>query len=152
VGIVRIDDDVEIGQIPASTGRPMGTWIKSGVKIDNLVQIGHTVVVGETPAGAQAGIPADDPDAVVMGGQAAATGHIHIEDRVMVAARGAVHDNQPKGAIIGGAPAIPIRTWTRAVSIFAKLPEIYSDFKRMKKYVAELQARDEEKGVARREA
>jgi UDP-3-O-[3-hydroxymyristoyl] glucosamine N-acyltransferase len=156
VGIVRIDDDVEIGANSCVDRAAYGeTRIKSGVKIDNLVQIGHNVVVGENSLlVAQVGIAGSTTLGrnVVMGGQAAATGHIHIEDRVMVAARGAVHDNQPQGAMLGGTPAIPIRTWTRAVSIFAKLPEIYSEFKRMKKDVAELQARVEEKGVARREA
>jgi UDP-3-O-[3-hydroxymyristoyl] glucosamine N-acyltransferase len=156
VGIVRIDDDVEIGANSCVDRAAYGvTWIKSGAKIDNLVQIGHNVVVGENSLlVAQVGIAGSTTLGrnVVMGGQAAATGHIHIDDRVMVAARGGVHDNQPKGAMVGGAPAIPIRTWTRAVSIFAKLPEIYSEFKRMKKNVADLQAKGEEKEGARRDA
>lgn len=155
VGIVRIDDDVEIGANSCVDRATYGvTWIKSGVKIDNLVQIGHNVVVGENSLlVAQAGIAGSATLGrnVVMGGQSAAKGHIYLDDRVMVAARAGVHDNQPKGAMLGGVPAIPIRTWTKAVSIFAKLPEIFSEFKKLKKDVAELQAKDEENETARRE-
>ena len=49
-----------------------------------------------------------------MGGQSATTGHITIADQVMVAARGAVHSDLPKGSVVGGAPAIPIRQWAKA--------------------------------------
>lgn len=156
IGMVRIDDDVEIGANTCIDRAAYGvTWIKSGVKIDNLVQIGHNVVVGENSLlVAQAGIAGSTTLGrnVVLGGKAAIKGHIHLDDRVMVAACAGVHDNQPKGAMVGGLPAIPIRTWTKAVSIFAKLPEIYNEFKRMKKYLAELQAREEQETSARRES
>ncbi|MDP3478740.1 MAG: UDP-3-O-(3-hydroxymyristoyl)glucosamine N-acyltransferase [Desulfoprunum sp.] len=155
VGIVRIDDDVEIGANSCVDRATYGvTWIKSGVKIDNLVQVGHNVVIGENSLlVAQAGIAGSTTlgRSVVMGGQSAIKGHIHLEDRVMVAACSGVHGNQPQGSMVGGVPAIPIRTWTKAVSIFAKLPEIYSEIRKMKKDVAQLQARDELKEAAGRE-
>ena len=59
-----------------------------------------------------------------MGGQSATTGHITIGDQVMVAARGGVHANLEKGAVVGGAPAIPVRQWAKSCAIFNKLPEL----------------------------
>lgn len=142
VGIVQIDDDVEIGANccidRAAYGR---TWIKSGVKIDNLVQVAHNVVVGENSLlVAQVGLAGSTilGRNVVMGGQSATAGHLTIGDQVMVAARGGVHNDQPKGAVLGGAPAIPIRQWAKASAIFAKLPELQTKIRNNSKAIAEL--------------
>ena len=119
------------------------------------MQVGHNVVIGENSLlVAQVGIAGSATLGrnVVLGGKAAIKGHIHLDDRVMVAACSGVHDNQPKGVMLGGVPAVPIRTWTKAVSIFAKLPEIYSEFKKMKIQLAQLQAQDEQKETAEKEA
>ena len=51
---------------------------------------------------------------VVLGASAGVSGHLHLDDGVMVAAMGGVHNNQPKGAVIGGVPAIDVKTWGRA--------------------------------------
>lgn len=133
VGIVRIDDDVEIGANCCIDKAAYGeTHIKSGVKIDNLVQVAHNVVVGENSLlVAQVGISGSTTLGrnVVMGGQSATTGHIHIGDRVMIAARGGVHSNQPAGAILGGAPAIPAKQWAKCCAVYNKLPELQSKIK-----------------------
>lgn len=128
VGIVRIGDDVEVGSNSCIDRAAYGeTWIKSGCKIDNLVQIAHNVVIGENSLiVAQVGISGSTTLGrnVVMGGQAATTGHITIGDQVMIAARGAAHANLPKGAVVGGTPAIPVRQWAKSCAVFNKLPEL----------------------------
>jgi UDP-3-O-[3-hydroxymyristoyl] glucosamine N-acyltransferase len=145
VGNVRIDDDVEIGAnccIDRATFST--TWIKSGVKIDNLVQVGHNVVIGENSLlVAQVGISGSTTLGrnVVMGGQSATAGHLVVGDQVMIAARGAIHNDQPKGAMLGGAPAIPIRQWAKCTAVFAKLPELQSQVRQNTKVIAELTGR-----------
>ena len=142
VGIVQIDDDVEIGANCCIDRAAYGvTWIKSGSKIDNLVQVAHNVVIGENSLlVAQVGIAGSTTVGrnVVLGGQVAIAGHLVIGDQVMVAARGGVHNDQPKGATIGGAPAIPIRQWAKCCSVFAKLPELQSKVRKNTKTIAEI--------------
>jgi len=143
VGTVRIDDDVEIGANCAIDRAAYGTtWIKSGAKIDNLVQVAHNVIVGENSLiVAQVGLAGSTTLGrnVVMGGQSATTGHVVLEDQVMVAARGAVHKNQPKGAVLGGAPGIPVRQWAKACAVFAKLPELQKSVKNNSKAISRLE-------------
>lgn len=148
VGTVRIDDDVEIGANTCIDRATFGeTWIRSGTKIDNLVQVAHNVVVGENCLlVAQVGIAGSTSLGrnVVLGGQVGLAGHIHLDDRVMVAAQGGVHDNQPKGAMIGGSPAIPMKKYARVVAAQNRLPEMVSELRRLRKEIAALQGGEEE--------
>jgi UDP-3-O-[3-hydroxymyristoyl] glucosamine N-acyltransferase len=147
VGIVRIDDDVEIGANTCVDRATYGvTWIKSGAKIDNLVMIGHNVIIGENSLiVSQAGIAGSTTLGrnVVLGGKAAINGHIHLDDGVMVAACGGVHQNLPKGAIVGGRPELPIKQWAKATAVFARLPEISKEIKQLKKDVEKLKEDNE---------
>lgn len=128
VGIVQIDDDVEIGANACIDRATFGTtWVKRGAKIDNLVQIGHNVVVGEsTILVGQVGIAGSTKLGrnVVMGGQAGTAGHIELGDGVMVAGKSGVHNSQAAGAVVAGIPAIPHRQWLRVSAALAKLPEL----------------------------
>ncbi len=142
VGIVRIDDDVEIG---ANTCIDRGTFgethIGRGTKIDNLVQLGHNVTVGEGAIiVSQAGIAGSTSLGrwVVLGGQAGIKGHIHLADKVMVAGKAGVHNNQPAGAIVSGFPAIPHKEWLKASIIFNKLPQLYRELKELRGRLSEL--------------
>ena len=143
VGTVRIDDDVEIGANCAIDRAAYGTtWIKSGTKIDNLVQVAHNVIIGENSLiVAQVGLAGSTilGRNVVMGGQSATNGHIVLGDRVMVAARGALHKDHPEGTVLGGAPAIPIRQWAKACAVFAKLPELQKSVRKNSKAISLLE-------------
>lgn len=142
VGIVRIGDDVEIGANSCIDRAAYGeTIIKAGTKIDNLVQVAHNVEIGENSLiVAQVGISGSTilGRNVVMGGQAATTGHIKIGDQVMIAARGAAHTDLAKGSVVGGAPAIPVRQWAKSCAIFNKLPELQKQVKSLNKTVERL--------------
>ncbi len=142
VGTVQIDDDVEIGANSCIDRATFGvTRIKSGVKIDNLVQVAHNVVVGENSLlVAQVGIAGSATLGrnVVLGGKASVKGHIHLDDGVMVAAKGGVHNKQLKGAVLAGTPAIPMKQWIKAATVFAKLPEIWKELKQLKKEIKAL--------------
>lgn len=145
VGIVRIEDDVEIGANCCIDRAAYGeTVIRSGTKIDNLVQIGHNVVVGEnTLLVSQVGISGSTTLGrnVVMGGQSATTGHITLGDQVMVAARGAVTGNTPAKSVVGGAPAIAAKQWAKCCAIYNRLPELQAkvrdNSRALKKILAE---------------
>lgn len=144
VGNVRIDDDVQIGACTCVDRAAFGTtWIKSGVRIDNQVQVGHNVVIGENSVlVAQTGIAGSSSlgRSVVLGAKAGVNGHIHLDDGVMVAAMGGVHNSQPKGALIGGAPAIDVKKWGRATAAFSRLPEMIKEVRRLRKEVDRLTA------------
>jgi UDP-3-O-[3-hydroxymyristoyl] glucosamine N-acyltransferase len=143
VGIVQIDDDVEIGANVTIDRAALGrTWIQRGAKIDNLVQIAHNVVIGEDSAiVAQVGISGSTKvgNRVVMGGQVGTVGHITIGDDVMVGAKGGVSSDIPAGQIISGAPHMPHRTWLKASQTFQKLPEMRRSLHELEKKVAALE-------------
>ncbi|MEA3470369.1 MAG: UDP-3-O-(3-hydroxymyristoyl)glucosamine N-acyltransferase, partial [Thermodesulfobacteriota bacterium] len=106
VGFVQIDDDVEVGSNCTIDRGTLGkTWIKQGVKIDNLVQIAHNVVIGENSIiVSQVGISGSTKlgKSVILGGQAGLVGHISIGDNVMVAAQSGVHKDIAPNQIISG--------------------------------------------------
>lgn len=142
VGTVRIDDDVEIGANSCVDRAAFGvTWIKSGARIDNLVMVGHNVVVGEhSILVAQAGIAGSTTLGrnVVLGAKVGVAGHLHLDDQVMAAAMSGIHNNQPKGARIGGCPAFEAKAWGRSTAAFSRLPEMVRELRRLRKEVDRL--------------
>ena len=142
VGSVRIDDDVEIGaNVCVDRGTFGITWIKQGVKIDNLVQVAHNVVIGENCLlASQVGMAGSSELGrnVVLGGQVAVSGHLKVADRVMVAGKSGVINPRKAGEVVAGIPAIPHKGWLRSSAIFAKLPELVKRVRRLEKKITEL--------------
>jgi UDP-3-O-[3-hydroxymyristoyl] glucosamine N-acyltransferase len=142
IGTVQIDDDVEIGaNVTIDRGTFGKTHIMRGTKMDNLVQIGHNVKIGENSlvvAQVAIGGSASLGKNVVLGGQVAVKGHIHLDDGVMVAAKSGVHSNVQKGNIVSGIPAIPHKDWLKASIIFAKLPKLYGELLDMRKKIEKM--------------
>ena len=125
VGIVRIDDDVEIGAGSTIDRAALGeTVIGAGTKIDNLVQIGHNVKVGRhCLLVSQVGIAGSTSlgDHVVVAGQSGFAGHLEIGNRVQVAAKSAVLDDVPDDTKVMGIPAIPFREFARREAALRKM-------------------------------
>lgn len=143
VGIVEIADDVEIGANCAIDRAAMGrTWIRKGVKTDNLVQIGHNVVVGEnTVLVAQVGIAGSTEigNWVALGGQVGVGGHLKIGDQVRVAGQSGVAQDVKAGETLSGTPAFPHREWLRSQALFPRLPEIKKNLAALETRVDELE-------------
>ena len=143
VGFVQIDDDVEIGANTTIDRAALGrTWIQRNVKIDNLVQIAHNVVIGENSAiAAQVGISGSTKlgKSVMVGGQTGMVGHINIGDNVMIAAASSIHKNIKSGQIVGGSPQLPHKQWLKVEACWVKLPEMRATLDELKKKVEKLQ-------------
>jgi UDP-3-O-[3-hydroxymyristoyl] glucosamine N-acyltransferase len=143
VGFVQIDDDVEIGANTTVDRAALGkTWIQRNVKIDNLVQIAHNVVIGENSViVAQVGISGSTKlgKGVMIGGQTGIVGHINIGDKVMIAASSKIHKNVKPGEIVGGAPQMPFKEWLQVEACRSKLPEMRKTLKNLVKTVDDLQ-------------
>jgi UDP-3-O-[3-hydroxymyristoyl] glucosamine N-acyltransferase len=145
VGQVIIEDDVEIGACSCIDRGTLGiTRIGRGTKIDNLVQIGHNVQVGEdTVMAGQAGISGSTVigSHCMFGGQTATAGHLKIGDNVTLAARGGITHDTGDNQNLAGVPAIPHRDWLKATMTMTHLPEMRRELRELKKQVETLQRR-----------
>jgi UDP-3-O-[3-hydroxymyristoyl] glucosamine N-acyltransferase len=125
IGIVRIEDDVEIGAGTTIDRAAVGeTVIGEGTKIDNLVQIGHNVKVGKhCLLVSQVGIAGSTElgDYVAVAGQSGFSGHLKIGNRVQVAAKSAVLDDVPDDTKVMGSPAVPFTEFARRHAALKKL-------------------------------
>jgi len=151
IGYVQIDDDVEIGANTTIDRGTLGrTWIQRGVKIDNLVQIAHNVVIGENSVVvAQVGISGSTQvgRAVIIGGQAGLVGHIRIGDHVMIAAGSGVHKDVPAGRVIAGTPHMPHGEWLKMEACRSKLPAMRVTLSALQKRIAALEERIKKEGL-----
>lgn len=139
VGIVVVEDDVEIGSnVAIDRAALKETRIGRGTKIDNLVQIGHSVVIGrDTVIAGQVGIAGSTRvgDRVTLAGQVGVVGHITIGDDVIATAQTGVPGSLEPGTVISGSPGIENRAWLKAVAVFPRLPEILRRLRAVEKRV-----------------
>jgi len=143
IGNVFIEDDVEIGANVTIDRATMGsTFIRKGVKLDNLVQIAHNVEIGEhTVIVAQVGVSGSARVGrnCQIGGQAGLVGHLNVADEVKIGAQAGVsHDLKNPGEIVLGSPAIAIGNFKRSSVIFKQLPELREQLFQLKKDFEEL--------------
>ncbi len=129
VGGVEIGSDVEVGALSAIDRAVLGaTRVGDGTKIDNLVQVGHNVVIGRASIlCGQAGIAGSARlgDGVVLAGQAGVGGHLTLGDRVQVASKSAVYDSVDPGTQVAGIPAVPIGAWRRQQALLRRLAALF---------------------------
>lgn len=144
LGIVVIEDDVEIGANTTVDRATMGdTHIHRSVKIDNLVQIAHNVVIGEnTVIAAQTGISGSTKVGrnCMLAGQVGLAGHIEIADRTVIMAQSGVHQNiYEQGKSYFGYPADEARKAQRVYIAMKMLPDMLREFTALQKKVSELE-------------
>ena len=125
IGRVIIQDDVEIGaNTSIDRGALKDTIIGEGTKIDNLVQIGHNVVIGRHAViVGQVGLSGSCElgDFVVMGGHSGVVGHVKVGAGVQIAGSSHVNEDIAAGARVGGTPAVPFREWARQIAAIKRL-------------------------------
>ncbi len=128
VGNVVIEDYVEIGSNCTIDRATMGsTVIKKGVKLDNLIQIAHNVVIGEnTVIAAQSGVAGSTKigQFALIGGQVGITGHLKIGNQVQIQAQSGVNNNVADGTQLYGSPAMQAGDFRKSYVFFRKLPKL----------------------------
>ena len=138
VGTVEIGDDVEIGANTCIDRGALGaTRIAAGTKLDNLVQVGHNVSIGEhTVIVSQTGISGSSTVGknAVIGGQVGIADHCHIEDGAICGAQAGIPSGKTirAGQTVWGTPARPLEKFKEQYAWFARLPEIGEFFRRLK--------------------
>ena len=142
IGIVTIEDDVEIGANTCIDRSTMGsTYVRQGVKLDNLVQIAHNTDIGEnTVMSAQVGIAGSTKVGqwCMFGGQVGIAGHITIGNKVFLGAQSGVPSSLGDNQTLIGTPPMEKLPYFKSQAIFQKLPDLYKQIMRLQKEVDEL--------------
>ena len=148
IGNVVIEDDVEIGSNCSIDRATMGsTFIRKGVKIDNLCQIAHNVDVDQhTAMAAQVGIAgsAKIGKHVMIGGQTGIAGHLSVADHTKIVAQSGIPSTVKKADTLMGTPAIPINDYKRSHFGFRKLPNLINKIYDLEHKLNELLKKKEE--------
>jgi UDP-3-O-[3-hydroxymyristoyl] glucosamine N-acyltransferase len=144
-GTAVIEDDVEIQSGSAVDRATIGeTRIGRGVKIDNLVQVGHACKVGEdTLLCGQVGLAGTTRvgKCCILAGQVGAAGHLTIGDGATLTAQSGVPTDVPPGAVYSGYPAMENLAWRKSVAVFHRLPDLQKEVRTVREEVKRLRAR-----------
>ena len=148
IGIVQIDDDVEIGACNTIDRATFGrTWIQRRVKTDNLVHIAHNVVIGEdSVVVAQVGIAGSTTIGhhAVLAGQSGISGHLALGNHVTVGPMTGVGKSIPDGEVVSsGTVAMPHRTWLRVQQLIPSLPDMKKKLTALEKKISDLEKSSE---------
>ena len=148
IGIVTIEDDVEIGANTCIDRSTMGsTYIRKGVKLDNLVQIAHNDEIGEnTVMSAQVGIAGSTKVGqwCMFGGQVGIAGHIEIGDKVFLGAQSGVPGKIKGGQTLIGTPPMEPRSYFKSQAIFRRLPDMYQQLNELQKQIKKKKKKTQE--------
>lgn len=142
VGCVIIEDDVEIGANTTIDRASVGeTRIKRGVKIDNLVQVGHSCTIDEdTLICGQTGLAGSSyiGKRVILAGQVGIAGHLRVGDDVVITAKSGTSHDVEDGKVVSGIPAFDNKEWLRSVAVFKRLGEIAKKIRQIEDKVERL--------------
>jgi len=146
MGNVVLEDNIEIGANTVVDRATLGsTFIRQGVKIDNLVQIAHNVEVGmNTVIAAQTGISGSTKlgKQCILAGQVGIAGHLHIADNTIFGAQTGVPNSvKTPNQTLQGYPAVPVMTFHRASVVYKNLPELQKTVYALQKKIQELENR-----------
>ncbi|MBP7767945.1 MAG: UDP-3-O-(3-hydroxymyristoyl)glucosamine N-acyltransferase [Prevotella sp.] len=149
IGIVQIEDDVEIGANTCVDRSTMGaTVVRKGVKLDNLVQIAHNTDIGEnTVMSSQVGIAGSTKVGqwCMFGGQVGVSGHITIGDQVFLGAQSGVPSSIKSNRKLIGTPPMEQMPYFKSQAIFQKLPDLYKQLNALQKEVDELKKKQQDR-------
>lgn len=143
IGNVILEDNVDIGANTTIDRATMGsTIIKKGVKLDNLIQIAHNVIIDEnTVMAAQAGVSGTTKIGknCFIGGQVGFAGHITIGDNVKIGAQSGIMSNIEDNASVLGSPSWSARPYMKSYLYFRKLPDLADKINELEKRIKELE-------------
>jgi UDP-3-O-[3-hydroxymyristoyl] glucosamine N-acyltransferase len=149
LGRLVLEDDVEIGALTAIDRASLGeTRIGRGTKIDNLVQVGHSVSIGpDSVLAGQVGIAGSTKIGarVTLAGQVGVAGHLEVGNDLIATAQSGIPNSIEGGRLVSGAPALDNRRWLRATAVFGKLPELQRRVRELEKQLAALQESGEDR-------
>lgn len=137
LGNVIIEDNVELGANTCiDRAKTDSTIVRQGVKLDNLIQIGHNVEIGaNTVMSAQVGIAGTSKVGAncFVAGQVGVADHVTIGDRVQIGSKSGIDKNVPDGEIRFGYPALPGLQYHRSFAIFRQLPDLAAKVRELEK-------------------
>lgn len=144
IGTVGVGDDVEIGANTTVDRAVLGaTLIGDGTKIDNLVQLGHNVVVGkECFIVSQVGVSGSTKigDRSTLAGQVGVAGHLKIGDNVTIGPQSGVAKDIPDNTTCGGSPCVDGKTFLRTLAVMPKLPDMHKRLNSLESEIKEIKA------------